>query len=103
MILNLLYINLIVVLVYLSGFWDNLDEWISKNYKFHHLPHLLTCSLCQCWWLSLLYIIITGNLSLLNIALCLINAHLTEVTIPLITTVKDFLLKIIAIMNTFLW
>lgn len=94
MILNLLWINLIVALVYLSGFWTYLDDYISTRFKFHHIPHLLACSLCQCWWLSLLYIIITGKLSLLGIVFCLVNAHLIEVTIPLLTVVKNWLLKI---------
>lgn len=95
MILNLLWINLIVVLVSLSGFWDSLDEWVNKKYPLHHLPHIMVCSLCQCWWLSLLAITVTGNLSLLNIAICLANAHLTEITTPLITLIKNTLLKII--------
>lgn len=100
MILNLLFINLIVVLVFLSGFWDSVDEYINKKFGVgYHIPHILACSLCQCWWLSLFYIIITGNLTIFNIVLCLANAHLTEITIPLITLVKNILLKIIEIMN----
>lgn len=93
--INLIWINLIVALVYMSGFWTVLDDEISKRFKFHHLPHLLFCGLCQCWWLSLLYIIVTGHFTLLGIVLCLINAHLIEITIPLLTVVKNWLLKII--------
>ena len=90
-------INAIVSLVYLSGFWDNLDEWVASKWKFHHLPHLLTCALCQCWWLGLLYVIVSGNLSILSIALCLANAHLTKVVIPLWSVIENWLLKIIEI------
>lgn len=103
MIWNLLFIGLIVALVYLSGFWDNLDGYISKKFRFHHLPHILTCALCQCWWLSLLYITLTGNLTLFNIVLCLINAHLTKIYIPLWTLIENLLLKIIELMNKILW
>ncbi len=104
MILNLLFIGLIVALVYLSGFWDNLDGYINKKFGLgYHLPHLLECPLCQCWWLGLLFITLTGNLTLFNIVLCLINAHLTKIYIPLWTLIENLLLKIIETMNKILW
>ena len=99
MILNLVWIGLIVALVYLSGFWDTLDSYISQRFKFHHIPHILQCSLCQTWWLSLLYIICTGHLTLFNIVLCLVNAHLSKVYIPLWTLLENLLLKIIELIN----
>lgn len=99
LILNLLWIGLIVALVHISGFWDNLDEFINKKFKPYHLPYLLTCALCQTWWLSLLYIICTGNLTLFNIVLCLINAHLSKIYIPLWTLIENALLKIIELIN----
>lgn len=95
MILDLLWLSLIVALVYLSGFWTYLDDYISTRFKFHHLPHLLSCALCQTWWLSLLYIIIAGKLSLLGIVFCLVNAHLVNILIPLLTTIYNAVLRVI--------
>lgn len=97
MILNLICINLIVALVFLSGFWDVMDSELNKRVRFAHLPHILSCGLCQCWWLSLLYVIIAGKLTLLNVMLCLVNAHLIELTIPLFSTIKEWGLKIISL------
>lgn len=93
--INLLWINLIVALVFLSGFWDVMDSELNKRVRFAHLPHIFECCLCQVFWLSLLYVIIAGKLTLLNVMLCLANAHLTEITIPLITTVKNWLLRVV--------
>lgn len=80
MILDLLLINVIMVLVHESGFIENIDSWVSKKWKFHHLPYPVRCMLCGTWWLSLLYVILVPGLSLIGIALALLNAHLTEVT-----------------------
>lgn len=99
MIINLLIINLIVTLVFLSGFVDSIDEAINKRWKFYHLGPPFNCALCMTFWTSIVYILIAGKLSLLSIALCLINAHLTEITTPLIILIKNALLKIIEIMN----
>lgn len=100
MILNLLYICLIVALVFESGFWDALDgyigEWFGLGY---HLPHIFMCALCQCFWLSLLYVILSGNISLFNVVLCLINAHMVNVMIPLFKTVQNIIMKIIELIN----
>jgi len=94
MILDLLLINVIITLIFLSGFIDSIDEAISKRWKFHHLPKPFSCCLCSTFWASLIWVIAAGQVSLLSIALCLINAHLTEVTTPLITVIKNWLLKI---------
>lgn len=98
-IIDLLLICLFVTLIYRSGFWDNLDDYISRKVQFYHLPYILTCSLCQTWWLSLLYIIVTGNLSILTLVLCIINAHLSKVMIPLTKTIENILMKIIELIN----
>ena len=98
-ILNLLWINLIIVLIHESGFIENMDEWISTKYKFYHLPYPIRCCLCSTWWISLIYIIIAGHFNLLFIMLCLINAHLTKITRPLYRFIENVLLKGIELLN----
>ena len=98
-IVNLLLINLIVALVFESGFWDNLDYFINKKFKFYHIPYILTCGLCQTFWLSLLYIIITGNLSILTIALCLVNANFNKIMIAFYKFIENVFFKIIELLN----
>lgn len=97
--IDLLIIHLIVVLVFLSGFVDSVDEAISKRFKFHHLPKPFSCCLCSTFWATIIYLIVMKELSLLTILFALASATLTEVTTPLITTIKNYLLKIIEIMN----
>lgn len=101
-LLNLLLINIFVVLVHEAGFFESLDDWISTKYKFHHLPYIFLCALCQTFWLSLLYIIITGQIALWTIALCVINAHMTKVTQPLYRLIENILLKVIYLINKWL-
>lgn len=98
-IFSLLTINLIMTLIHESGFIVYVDEWINGKWKFYHLPYPIRCLLCGTWWLSLLFIIITGNLTLFNIALCLLNAHLTKITRPLYRFIENLLLKVIELLN----
>lgn len=98
-LLNLLLINVCIVLVHESGFVAYMDDWVSNKWKFHHLPYICLCALCQTWWLSLLYIIITGQFTIPMIALCLLNAHMTKVTQPLYRTIENIVLKLIELLN----
>lgn len=100
-IYSLLIINMIMVLVHESGFIEKMDDMISTKWKFHHLPYPIRCLLCGTWWLSLLYIIITpGAFTLFNIMLCLLNAHLTEITQGIWRTIRTAVLDVIAWINT---
>ena len=96
MILQLLLINVIITLIFLSGFIDSIDEAISKRWKFHHLPKPFSCCLCSTFWASLIWVICTHQLTLVSLAICLTSAYLTEVTTPLITAIKNWMLKIIS-------
>lgn len=97
--LNLLFINIFVVLVHEAGFFETIDTMISARYKFHHLPYIFLCALCQTFWLSIIYIIITGQITLWTIALCLLNAHMTKITQPLYRLIENILLKVIELIN----
>lgn len=103
MILNLIWIHLIVVLIFLSGFVDSIDEAINKRFKFRHLPKPFSCCLCSTFWTTIIYLIVMKELSLLTILYALASATLTEVTTPLITFIKNLFLKIIELMNKILW
>lgn len=100
---NLILINVIMTLIHESGFIENIDEWISDKYKFHHLPYPVRCLLCGTNWISIFYVIITGQLSLLTLMLCLLNAHLTQITQPLFRFVMNALLKVIETLNRWLY
>lgn len=96
---NLLLINIIMTLIHESGFIENVDDWISDKYKFHHLPYPVRCLLCSTNWISIFYVIITGQLSLLTLMLCLLNAHLTQITQPLFRFIMNALLKVVELLN----
>lgn len=83
-------ISAIVALIHNSGFWDNLDAWVNRKFKFYHLPHILLCALCQTWWLSLLFIIITGQVTVFNIFVCLIAAHASDLFMGVFGVLKQF-------------
>lgn len=102
LIINLLLINLFVCLVHEAGFFETIDAMISSKYKFHHLPYVFMCGLCQTFWLSLLYIIIAGPFNILTIALCLVNAHLTKIITPLYRLIENIVLKVIMLLNSWL-
>ena len=101
-IISLLLINIIMTLIHESGFIENVDVWISSKWKFHHLPYPVLCLKCGTWWMSLLYIIIAGPFNLFTIALCLFNAHLTQITQPLFRLVMNVLYKVIELLNKWL-
>ena len=103
MIIELLLINVIITLIFLSGFVDSVDAAISKRWKFHHLPKPFSCNLCMVFWTSLIWVILTHQLTLVSVALCLASAYLTEITAPLITLIKNYLLKIIELLNRPIW
>ena len=74
LIINLLLIALFCTLVIDSGFFEEIDGMINRKWKFRHLPKPFHCSLCATTWLSLLFITVTGNLSIFNAVLCLAAA-----------------------------
>lgn len=98
-IINLLLINLIMTLVHESGFIEKMDEWVNRKWKFYHLPYPVLCLLCGVNWLSIFYVIITGQLSLLTLMLCLLNAHLTQITQPLFRFVMNAMMKVVELLN----
>ena len=96
---QLLIINVIITLIHESGFIEYVDNWINNKWKFYHLPYPIRCNLCGVFWCGILFITITGNITLLNIALCLINAHLTKIVRPLFRLIENILLLIISKLN----
>ena len=98
-IINLLLISLICTII-IDG-TDIIDSikhttWkfafkSSKPYKDFHLKPI-DCSLCTSWWCSLLYLIISHNITLPYIAFALFAAYLT----PVINTTLIFIKELFA-------
>lgn len=99
LIINLLLIALFCTLVIDSGFFEEIDGMINRKWKFRHLPKPFHCSLCATTWLSLLFITVTGNLSIFNAVLCLAAAYSTKIISPLAKTIENFLLGVVNRVN----
>lgn len=98
-ILQLLLIHLITILIFHSGFIDSVDGAIYKKWKPYHLPKPFSCVLCSVNLYSLIFLLATSQFTLITFTYELISAVLTNVTVPLLKTVENYLLKIIEILN----
>lgn len=100
MILNILLIAIItVIIIDLSGFIQSLESGLSKWLKANcHIPRPFSCSLCSTWWLSLIYIIIIGKLTILNVAVILLLSYMTPIIKDILIFIKDISSQIITIM-----
>lgn len=95
MILDLLLISSIVMMIFESGFWEEMDEWIGTKLRFHHLPKIFVCQFCQCFWVSLIYLLFVNGFSLLTPFLALINANIGEIMLPLFKLIKNAFMRVL--------
>lgn len=95
MIIELLLISAVVMMIFESGWWDNMDEFVNRKFKFHHLPKIFVCQFCQTFWLSLLWLFFTYEISVLSVFLALLNANVGEILLPLFKLLKGALNKVI--------
>lgn len=101
-ILDLLLIQCIIVFITdISGITHYIKKWIWKylrgttNYPPSFELHLVECSLCQTWWIGLIYLIITHNISIPMIAYVAALSYLTTSTNLLLRGVKNNVDKLI--------
>lgn len=99
--LSILFIAIILVFcIDLSGAMDKANRLVwSKLYKGIKYTDwtipLLGCSLCCTWWASLLYILVTGQLSFLMIAYIALIAFMTPIIKDIMILLKDASTKLI--------
>lgn len=94
MIVDLLIITTLACFVVNSGAVDSLKRmlwrWLKGDVPFRDFPlKPLDCELCLTWWSGLVYIIISGNLSLLAILCVALVAWCTPVIVELLNLLVD--------------
>lgn len=101
---TLLITLMVVAVIDISGFYEEMSSMVKRwltngklSKPFYVKPWC--CSLCMSHHINLLYIIITGNFSLLIWAYILGLAVLTPVFKEAIMALRNFLLKIICDME----
>ena len=66
----------------------------QNTYVKFSIPKPFSCSYCSTWWIGLLYLILTGNLTLYYVAALLFICSLTTITQELIYLTQDILIKL---------
>lgn len=93
----------IVVIVDLSGIISSIKWLIGKylNIKDYNSIKLkpLECSFCMTFWIGLLYLLITGNITLANFMFVNLAAVSTNLIKNIILTISDILIKITNTIN----
>lgn len=99
MITKLLLISVICTLIIDSGFFDEIEDILSKKYfkgKVRvYFGKVFHCAQCATTWTSIAYLFITANLTLENLCIVLILGYLTAVISGAFRLVLDYLQKLI--------
>ena len=100
-IIDLILIQIIVVIIIdISGVVGHIENAIARALKLKSVSiHLIECSFCINHWVGLLYLLLTGSLSLETYCFVLILSFLTSVTKELLWTVRDFFVYLIKLVN----
>ena len=100
--LNLLIIVCILVIITdLTDFFENLKKaiWVysfgrGKPYKEFSIKPL-GCSLCESFWIGLIYLLVMGEFTIVNIGYVVLLAYMTPVIRNGFILIQDFLIKFI--------
>lgn len=102
MLLDLIIICLVNVLIIdISGFIPSIKSLISKiltNKQIDTVNYRLKpfdCSFCMTFWTGLIYTIVIGQFTLVNLLIILLLAFMTEPLYRLLLLIKDTMLKLI--------
>lgn len=92
--ITILLIGVVMVnLIDLSGFIDSVEWWLSRTLNIKaRIPKPFSCSYCMTHHIAVLYLLIAGQLTLLNYVFVLLVAFLTP-------QIKDMLLLVKALIQ----
>lgn len=103
--LNIFLIAVILVIITdLSGIVEYIKSHLYYKLRgtYNYPPswdtpiiHLLSCSLCQTWWVGLVYLIVIGQVTFASLAYLLAIAYLTTTIKDIIVFIKEVLTKAI--------
>lgn len=103
--LNILLIAVILVIITdLSGiveyFKSHLYFKLRGTYNYppswdSPIIHLISCSLCQVWWVGLIYLIVIHQVTIPAIAYLLVISYLTTTIKDILAFIKELLTKAI--------
>lgn len=92
----LILTSIIVFIIDLSGFIDEVEKILSKWLKAKVLiPKPFSCSLCISWWIGLLYLLIYGKFTIIWIGYVALLSLLTTTIYNGLLMIRDLLNKII--------
>lgn len=91
--LKLLEIAVIVtIIIDISGIVTDIKKMIGRILGIQNVSiKLIECSFCVNWWLSLLYIYVTNNLTLSTILFVLLCSTLTPIIQDVIYLIRDII------------
>jgi len=106
LLFNLILINLIVTAVVdLTDAPVTLKKvltWALTKGKMRRADyrfHLFDCSLCITFWLSIIYVLCTGQICLIALTLCILSALFTQITKSLLLLCMDIMNALIIVIN----
>ena len=83
---------IVVIIVDISGFIDSIKTLIGKVLGINNVKlKPLDCSLCMTFWVSMVYLLITNELSITAVMVTLLLSTMTPVIGDLIYLIRDIL------------
>ena len=91
---------IVVIIVDISGIVTDFKKMLGRILGIQNVSiKIIECSFCVNWWLSLLYIYITNNLTLSTILFALLCSTLTPIIKDSVFLIRDIFGKIILKIN----